>query len=255
MRSHIDAKGWVLVSKAGSRSAVAVRHVPFEDLGLLTPLLHERGYSVSYVEAGLDDVAAPAVVDADLLIVLGGPIGVADLDRYPFLREEVAVIRDRLDRHAPTLGICLGAQLMAAALGADVGAGTSAEIGFAPIALTVDGAASALAAVADVPVLHWHGDRFQTPDPATRLAATDHTPDQAFGIGSYALALQFHLEADHLQIERWLIGHAHELAAHGIDPRTIRADALSYGPALAAAARSVFAGWLDGWLDGGGRHG
>lgn len=230
--------------------ALAVRHVAFEDLGVLAPLLIERGYELRYLEAGAEPLDAERLASPDLLIVLGGPIGVYDTDRYPFLAAEQHAIAARLAQGKPTLGICLGAQLMAQALGAQVASAGRAEIGYAPLTLTVEGQDSPLRAIGTVPVLHWHGDAFAIPDGAARLAQTPGFPNQAFALGPRILGLQFHLEADHAQIERWLIGHAHELSAHGIDPRTIRRDAALHGPALARAARAAFTAWLEG-LQGG----
>jgi GMP synthase (glutamine-hydrolysing) len=228
-----------------SRSAVAVRHVLFENLGILAPLLTERSYSIRYLDAGVDLVDAAILSSADLVIVLGGPIGVYDTDRYPFLAVELAAIRMRLALDKPTLGICLGAQLMAQALGAEVTATGRAEIGYSPLTLTEQGRTSVLASLESVPVLHWHGDQFEIPLGASRLAETPGFPNQAFSIGARILGLQFHLEAEPTQIERWLIGHAHELAAHQIDPGTIRRDASQFGQNLARVARTIFAAWLD----------
>jgi GMP synthase (glutamine-hydrolysing) len=95
------------------------------------------------------------------------------------------------------------------------------------------------------PVLHWHGDQFEIPEGASRLAETPGFPNQAFAIGKQILGLQFHLETEHTQIERWLIGHAHELAAHRLDPRLLRHEAGKFGARLAQVARQVFGAWLD----------
>ena len=230
-----------------ARTAVAIRHVPFEDLGVLAPLLAERGFAVQYVEAGLDPIDPDRIVAADLLVVLGGPIGVGDVERYPFLAEEIGAIARRLGRGAPILGICLGAQLIAAASGAPVTPTGRVEIGYAPLTLTPDGVGSVLSELSDTPVLHWHGDQFAVPADADRLAQTPGFPNQAFAAGPRVLGLQFHLEADHRRIESWLIGHAHELAAHDIDPRRLRADAHTYGPELAARGRAVVDAWINGW--------
>jgi GMP synthase (glutamine-hydrolysing) len=227
------------------RTAVAVRHVPFEDLGILEPLLGERGYCARYLDVGIDAVEDAAFRDADLLVILGGPIGVGDVDRYPFLAEEIRAIAGRLERGLPTLGVCLGAQLVARALGAEVTATGRVEIGYAPLTLTADGRDSVLAALGDTPVLHWHGDQFAVPEAAIRLAETPGFPNQAFAWGPAVLGLQFYLEADHTRIERWLIGHAHEIATHRLDPRGLRADARRYGGQLTARARLVFHAWLD----------
>jgi GMP synthase (glutamine-hydrolysing) len=223
---------------------VALRHESFEDLGVLEPLLAERGYRIAYVDAGRDAIDTASLVSADLLVVLGGPIGVYDVARYPFLAASKAAIDARLRSDGPTLGICLGAQLVAEALGADVRATGAVEIGYGPLHLTEDGLASPLHALHGEPVLHWHGDAFAIPPHARHLARTPGFPHQAFAIGR-ALGLQFHLEADHRAIESWLIGHAAELHSHGIDPRSIRADAARHGPRLAGIARTVVSAWLD----------
>lgn len=229
------------------KTAVAIRHVPFEDLGTLEPLLRRRGWAVRYLDVGIDDPADAAVREADLLVVLGGPIGAYDDATYPCVADEVAVVRSRLQSGRPLLGICLGAQLMARAAGAAVGPMHAKEIGFAPLLLTAEGRRSALGRLpADVPVLHWHGDRFDLPEGAQRLACTAHCAQQAFSIGEHALALQFHLEADPRRIEQWLVGHAAELSAAGIDPRELRRQAAECGEALVAASQDVFGAWLDG---------
>lgn len=229
------------------KTAVAIRHVPFEDLGTLEPLLQERGYAVRYLDIGLHDPHAPAAEEADLLVVLGGPIGAFDDDTYPFVADEVALVRRRLDAGRPLLGICLGAQLMARAAGAAVTPMHAKEIGFAPLLLTAEGRLGALGRLPpETPVLHWHGDRFDLPAFARRLACTAHCPQQAFEIGEHALALQFHLEADPHRIEQWLVGHAAELGAAGIDPRELRRQAAECAEQLLAASRAVFGAWLDG---------
>lgn len=181
---------------------------------------------------------------ADVVIVLGGPIGVYETQAYPFLADERPAIAARLRQGGPVLGVCLGAQLIASAMGADVTATGRQEIGYGTLSLTPHGRASVLAPLADLPVLHWHGDQFTIPDGASRLAETPGFPNQDFSSGDDVLALQFRLEADHTRIEHWLIGHAHELATAGIDPRRIRSDAARFGPALAVAAQDVLHDWL-----------
>ncbi|MGO4702655.1 glutamine amidotransferase-related protein [Dyella sp. 2RAB6] len=141
-----------------TRTALAIRHVAFEDLGLLAPLLAERGYEVRYLEAGVDAIDAGTLDAADLVVVLGGPIGVYEVEHYPFLAGERAAIASRLAARKPTLGICLGAQLIAQALGAEVVSTGKVEIGFGALTLTAEGRASVLKDIGEVPVLHWHGD-------------------------------------------------------------------------------------------------
>jgi GMP synthase (glutamine-hydrolysing) len=226
------------------RTAIALRHVAFEDLGLIEPLLVSLGWNISYRDAALDDLSDPAPQQADLLVVLGGPIGIYETDVYPFLAGELKALEKRLAAGKPTLGICLGAQAMAAVLGARVFFGGPKEIGFGRVTLTEAGKASALAPLADGMVLHWHGDTFDLPAHATRLVANEVYPNQAFSVGANALALQFHLEADPAKIERWLVGHAVELGKAGIDIAALRKAAAAYAPHYAAQAVAVFGRWL-----------
>ena len=228
-----------------SQTALAIRHVAFEDLGVLGPLLTERGCSIRYSDAGIDPIDTTTLSSPDLVVVLGGPIGVYETDRYPFLVHERTAIAARLALGKPTLGICLGAQLIAQALGAEVRSTGRVEIGYGLLELTDLGRKSVLASLESTPVLHWHGDQFETPEGAARLAQTPGFPNQAFGIGTQILGLQFHLETDHTQIERWLIGHAHELATHRLDPGLLRHEAAKFGPHLAQVAGRVFGAWLD----------
>jgi len=220
---------------------MAIRHVAFEDLGVVEPLLRERGFDVRYLDA--PDIPIAEAYAADLLVVLGAPISADDPEHYPFLAEEMDAIRKRHDDVRATVGVCLGAQLMAAAIGGEVTRGPGKEIGFGALAITTAGMRSALRHLVDVPVLHWHGDTFTLPTGVPSLASTPGYPNQAFQQGA-SLGLQFHIEADWRRIERWLIGHAHELETAGFDVRAIRADAERFGPALTDAATTMFGEWL-----------
>ncbi|WP_394778312.1 glutamine amidotransferase [Undibacterium sp.] len=228
------------------RTAVAIRHIHFEDLGTLSQVLDTHGYQIQYLDAAVDDLAALDALQPDLLIVLGGPIGAFDDDKYPFLTMELNILKRRLQHGLPVLGICLGAQLLARAMGAEVYPMGVKEIGFSPLQLTPEGMQSPLAAVKDAAVLHWHGDQFDIPPGAVRLAGTDVGINQAFSFGTQVLGLQFHLEADPQKIEHWLLGHAGELAQAGIDPRHIREQAGQHGARPTAAARQVMEAWLRG---------
>ncbi len=232
-------------------SCVAIRHVRFEDLGTLRPLLDEAGWNVSYRDAPTADLDNPEVEDADLLIVLGGPIGVYDTPAFPFLGKEIALIERRLKLSRPTLGICLGCQLMAAALGARVYGGPAKEIGWGPITLTKAGRASCLSLLGDnTPVLHWHGDTFDLPDGAVLLAKTSVYENQAFSYGRSALGLQFHIEADVHGLEEWYVGHVMELGAAGIEVPTLRAATKQMAQQLREKAQSFFSEWLKHSIEG-----
>ncbi|MEO6966450.1 MAG: glutamine amidotransferase [Acidobacteriaceae bacterium] len=228
------------------KTAIAIRHIHFEDLGTLEPLLHQRGYQTRYCDIGLQKLDDLEAKQADLLIVLGAPIGVYDEKVYPFLTQELRAIEQRLNDQRPLLGICLGAQLMAHVLGTPVGSMGHKEIGFAPIVLTPAGHKSPLSNLpADTAVLHWHGDQFAIPKGMESLATTPLCPHQAFAPGKNALGLQFHLEADSDRLEPWLVGHASELAQAGVDPCVLRAEAKAHGTRLRTAAQAVFGTWLD----------
>jgi GMP synthase (glutamine-hydrolysing) len=231
--------------RAAIKKCLAVRHVAFEDLGLLGPLVASRGYGVRYHDAGVQPIDAQTFLAPDLLIVLGGPIGVYERDVYPFIADEVAAIAARLEANKPTLGICLGAQMMAAALGARVAPGPEKEIGWAPLTLTDSGRRSVLAPLTAAPVLHWHGDNCELPQGCARLASTQHCPVQAFMHTPSQLALQFHLETEPARFESWLVGHTVELGRAGIDPRKLREQARTLGPSTRELGQKVLSAWLD----------
>ncbi|MGE0667749.1 MAG: glutamine amidotransferase [Sphingomonadales bacterium] len=228
------------------RQARIIRHLAFEDLGLFAAPLAAREWDVAYADAGIDDIAG-AIATADLAVICGGPIGVYETEKYPFLLDELAALEARVEAGRPTLGLCLGAQLIAAALGAPVYPGRRKEIGWGRIQLSLDGRHSCLAGLAEVPVLHWHGDTFDLPPGAVLLASSDLYPHQAFGIGANVLALQFHAEADPRRIEQWLIGHAAELSAAGIDVPALRARTQAVRGQVETPAAALLNRWMDGW--------
>ena len=232
------------------RAALALTHVPFEDLGSLAAELSARDYEVQVLDACTTDLRRVDALAPDLLIVLGGPIGVYETDAYPFLQWELQLLRQRLVQKAPTLGICLGAQLMAAALGARVYPGRQGkEIGWAPLLPGAEAStcpAMAELLIPDLPVLHWHGDTFDLPQGAAHLAATARYPNQAWSIGTNLLGLQFHPEVLPANLERWYVGHASELAAARLDVARLRSDGQTFGPALQGAARRFWRSWLAG---------
>ena len=164
------------------KTAIAIRHVHFEDLGSLEPALKRAGYKVRYADCCVDDIAALDPVAPDLVVVLGGPIGAYEDGYLSDLKDELNLLEMRLSANRPTIGICLGAQLMARALGARVYPSGVKEIGWGPIILRPAGCESAIRHLGqdDTAVLHWHGDTFDLPEGATLLASTEICPTRLF---------------------------------------------------------------------------
>lgn len=220
---------------------IALYHVRFEDLGAFAQPLIAAGYDIDYRHAGAAPLTIEEWRDTDLIVILGGPIGVGDMASYPWLAAEIDGIALRLAARRPTLGICLGAQLMAVAAGGQVVAGGGMEIGWSQLSITAD--AGPLEHLRGVPVLHWHGDNI-VPAALVAEASTPDTPCQAFRIDRHALALQFHAEFDPAMLEEWLVGHTVELRQAGVGLTQLRADTRQHGPKLVQAGQAMLRDWL-----------
>lgn len=177
-----------------ARRAHYLQHVPFEGLGSIELWLREAGFEITGTKL-FESVEFPAPGDIDLLVAMGGPMSVNDEAALPWLVAEKAFVR-RCVRHAtPVLGVCLGAQLIASALGARVYPNREKEIGWFPIrAVTGAGGPAAFRFPPRIDVFHWHGETFDLPDGAVRLAGSEGCENQAFQIGPTVIGLQFHLE-------------------------------------------------------------
>lgn len=209
------------------RRILVFQHVAHEILGTLNPLLKSAGFRIRYVNFGRDPDALPSLDGYQGLVVLGGPQNVDQIERFPHLRTEMDLIQNALDRDIPILGICLGAQLIARALGAPVGPAVEKEIGWYDVSVSEPGRADPLLSSFGETerIFQWHGDTFDIPRGAHHLASSDLCPNQAFRYGEKVYALQFHLEVDAPMIERWLGIPAHraEIEALGgaVDPDAI----------------------------------
>jgi GMP synthase (glutamine-hydrolysing) len=227
---------------------LVVQHVPSEGPARIAALAAAAGVTLDVRHPYRGD-PVPRTIDAAgarALIVLGGPMGVYEADRHPHLRDELALLRATVDAAHPVLAICLGSQLLAAALGADVRASGRQEIGFHDVALA--------AAAADDPLfagvrrgfapMSWHGDVFTLPAGAVALASSAMTPLQGFRAGPRAWGLLFHLEVEPAWIDACSTAFADELIAHAIDPAALRAQAPAACAAVADVADTVLGRWL-----------
>jgi len=226
------------------KRALIVRHTPFEGAAGFRLPIEQAGYEFHRINVSDPEFPAFDWLEPDLVVVMGGPMGVYERDAHPWIDGEVVGLAMRIAAQRPTLGVCLGSQMIAAALGAAVYPGPVKEVGFAPVILTGAGAASPLRHVADVPVLHWHGDTFDLPPGAERLAETGAYANQAFRIGEFLLALQFHPEmGEDPRFAEWLENKDYIHAA-GTDPQALAADHDRLGSAAVEAGRRLLAEWL-----------
>lgn len=228
------------------RTALVLRHDSAIGLGNLGPTLDARGYDVVTIDAPVTDVAALDPLAADLVVVLGGEEGAYETDRYPYLADELQLLRARIDAEAPVFGVCLGAQLLASALGARVYRGERKEVGWLEVAPTAAGAESPVRHFAGVPTVQWHGDTFDLPAGVERLAASEQYQNQAFRRGAWLLAVQFHPEVTTEIHEQWLAAWGDELPAYGLSSAQLRAERVRLGPGAEAASAALLGEYLDG---------
>ncbi len=206
------------------RRALVIRHVAHEGLGTLRRPI-ESGPAVEYVDLFRGE-KLPARIDGfDGLIALGGPMGVYEVDRYPFIRPELKLIEDALKKRVPFLGICLGSQLLAKAAGSRVYKGDAKEIGWHDVELTeeADGDFLFLGFPEKFRAFHWHGDTFDVPRDSLLLASSALFPNQVIKVGPAAYGIQFHLEVTESMIREWVAVNGEELAGlkGKVDPKAI----------------------------------
>lgn len=225
-------------------SVLTIQHMSAEPLGTLGDSLSSAGIALRSVRIDRGEAVSRAMAGANGLVIMGGSMGVYEADRYPFLRDELRLIEDALRLNVPVLGICLGAQLLAAALGSRVFPAGVKEIGWYPVAVNTVAHDDPLFARAPdaFTAFHWHGDTFDLPAGATRLASSAITREQGFRHGK-TWGVQFHLEVTEQVVSAMMVGADAELAAEGVSGAEVTGGCANHGAALEAIAHSVFGAW------------
>jgi GMP synthase (glutamine-hydrolysing) len=227
------AKIWVL------------QHHPVEDLGRIADSLEEAALAWQYVRV-FEGAAIPRdMKGAGGLIVMGGPESVYQLDRYPYLRDEMRLIESALHADKPILGICLGAQLLAAVLGSTVKRGATREIGWYPVQLADAAREDRLmrGLPTEFMAAHWHSDVFDLPNVAVALASSEMTTVQAFRYNDKAYGLLFHAEITEERLAKLVSEFAEDLKRVGIDGDSYIAHAREYMPGLSEIGATIFSRW------------
>jgi len=224
---------------------LVLQHVGPETPGTIGEALTGRGHDLRTVRIHEGEAVPDTLGDAAALVVMGGPMGVGDLDDRPHLRAEVDLIEQALREDRPVLGICLGSQLLAHVLGAEVRPGPQKEIGWKEVTLTDAASDDPLFQAVDNPftAFHWHGDVFELPEGAARLAESKMTDTQAFRYGKSNYGILFHMEVTPEIVRGMTQAFAGELAEEGLSGDQIRRQADEHLPGLRAVGRRVFDRW------------
>ncbi len=223
------------------------QHVEFEGLGLIKEWAKERGHKISSTKF-YEKYNIPNTNDYDALIIMGGSMSVHDEEIYPWLKKEKQHIKQAIENKKPILGICLGAQLIADALGAEISNAPVKEIGWLPIAWSDEAMGNKILAGINsaMNVLHWHGEQFSIPEGATHLASSKACANQAFLYGSNIIGLQFHLEMDENSINEIIKNCGNEIATPS--PAIQSAETIKEKSTNIAACKRALFSLLDNWL-------
>jgi len=231
------------------KGALIITHLQPEGACTLGTTIVDRGMRISTINSprrGLDDIDA---LRPDLLVIMGGPVGVYQADEYPFLKTEMDLIKKRLDADLPTIGVCLGSQLMAAAMGSKVYKGEQGkEVGWHNLSLTVAGQDTPARHLCGTKtkMFHWHGDTFELPKDAELLASSNQYQNQIFKAGN-SIGLQCHPEVQERQLQEWFVMFQGDITGENplIPVEELRAQTASNIATLNTQAKLFFNEWLD----------
>lgn len=227
-------------------------HKSTADAGAFEQVLRERGHEIDMRLAFKEGIVGIDPLEHDLTIFMGGPMGAYQADIFPYLNDETDYIEKRLAKDKPYLGICLGAQLMAKALGSNVFPGVSGkEIGWHPIQVNETGMKTPVRHLDDAhtQMMQWHGDTFDKPKDAVLLASSSMYKNQAVSYGKNALGVQFHPEVNESNIELWLAVGQNELQQVGLNVSLLRQQTLEHLPTMRKQRNKFFNEWLDQVLE------
>jgi GMP synthase (glutamine-hydrolysing) len=234
-----------------AKTAAIFIHERNEGPGTFGTILEKQGFTLKPFITPEQDIAALDSLAPDLLVVMGGPMGVYEAEKYPFLKAEIKALERRLAADKPVLGICLGSQLMTAALGEKVFKGTQGkEIGWNPLILTPEGKNHSVRHLAgdQTNMFHWHGDTYELPQGATLLASSSLYKNQIYSYGRNALALQCHPEVSVEQAGEWANEASKEVAQSKItgDVTELQQQTVQNADTMAIQGRKFLLEWLKG---------
>ena len=226
---------------------LVLQHASPETIGTIADVLEPKGISMQYVRTFQGDPVPKGMDGTEGLIVMGGPMGVRDQAKYPFLQDEMLLIEKALKGAKPVLGVCLGSQMLASVLGAKIHIGKKREIGWLPVRMSPEAGQDPLwkGIAPSFMAFHWHGDVFDLPAGAVPLASSDLTPTQAFRHGDRAYGFLFHLEMTENMIREMIRTFSDDLLEQNLDSGWLIEKAGEYLPALDRIGARVFGGWAD----------
>ena len=231
------------------RRALILQNASGEGPGILRDILVQRGWVIRRLRLHRNERIPSNWQDHDLLMIMGGPMNVYEETRYPYLAQETSLIQEALEADMPTLGFCLGAQLMAKAAGAKVKRGPQREIGWYRVYLTAEGTDDPLlkSFPMEFTVFQWHGDTFDLPAGGVRVVSSENYPNQAMRLGSLSYGLQFHIEVTAEMITQWLALYNNEVQEMGDSglAECVRRDTTTHLANVHGLASTFFHHYLD----------